>query len=85
MCVPTFVMKTQGGKGVDSRAERGRCLFLLRRRQETWSQAGNGQTQVDKQAGESELGLKAITGSHKRARKRLSRVKTNNASQAQTE
>ena len=40
-----------------------------------------GHTQVGKQAGESKLGLKAITGSHKRARKRLSRVKTNNTSQ----
>ena len=40
-----------------------------------------GRTQVGKQAGESKLGLKALTGSHKRARKRPSRVKTNNTSQ----
>ena len=40
------VMNTPVEKGVDSRAERGRCLFRLRRRQESWSQAG-------KQAGES--------------------------------
>ena len=62
------VMNTQREKGVDSR---GRCLF----RQESWSQAGNGHTQVGKQAGESKLGLQAIT------RKRLSRVKMNNISQ----
>jgi hypothetical protein len=63
-------------------------------RQESWSQADNGHTQADnghtqadnghtqavKKAGKSKLGLKDITGSHKRARKRLSRVKTNNIS-----
>ena len=75
------VMNTQGEKGGDSRAEHSRCLFPFRRRQESWSQAGNGHTQVDKQAGESKLGLKALTGSHKRARKRLSRVRTNNTAQ----
>ena len=50
-----------GRKGVDSCAEHGRCLFRLRRRQESWSQAGNDQTQVGMQEGESKLGLKAIT------------------------
>ena len=75
-------MNTQEEKGVDSHAEHGRCLFRLCRRQESGSQAGNGHTQVGKQAGELKLGLKAITGSHKRARKRLSRVKTNNTPQA---
>ena len=74
-------MITQGEKVVDSRTERGRCLFCLRRRQESWSQAGNGYTQVGKKAGESKQGPKAITGSHKRARKRLGRDKTNNTSQ----
>jgi hypothetical protein len=34
-----------------------------------------------KQAGESKLGPKVITGSHKQARKRLGRDKTNNTSQ----
>lgn len=58
-------MNTQGEKGVDSRAESGRCLFRLHRRQESWSQAGNGHTQVGKQAGESKLRLKATTGSGK--------------------
>ena len=53
-------MNTQGKKGVDSHAERGRCLFRHCRRQELWSQAGNGHTHLDKQAGESKLGLKAI-------------------------
>ena len=67
-----FVMNTPGEKGVDSSTERGRCLFRLRRRQESWSRAGNGHTHVGKQAGESKLRLKAITGSHKRARKRFS-------------
>ena len=33
---------------------------------------GNGHSQVGKQAGESKVGLKAITASHKRARTRLS-------------
>ena len=74
-------MNSQGEKGVDSRAQRGRCLFRLHRRQESWSQAGNSHTQVGKQAGDSKLGLKAMTDSHKQARKRLSRVKTNNTSQ----
>ena len=59
------VMNTQGEKGVDSHAERSRCLFRLCRWQESWSQAGIGHTQVGKQAGESKLGLQAITGSHK--------------------
>ena len=36
--------------------ECGRCLFHLHIRQELWSQAGNGHTQVGKQAGESKLG-----------------------------
>ena len=75
------VMNSQGEKGVDSQAERGWCLFRLHRRQESWSQADNGHTQVGKQAGESKLGLKTITGSRKRARTSLSRVKTNNTSQ----
>jgi hypothetical protein len=44
-------MNTQGEKGVDSRSEHGRCLFRLHRRQESLSQAGNGHTQVCKQAG----------------------------------
>ena len=70
-------MYSQGDKGVDSLAELSRCLFLLRRRQESWSQAGNGHIQV----GETKLGLKSVTGSHKQARERLSRVKTNNISQ----
>jgi hypothetical protein len=56
-------MKTQREKCVDSHAERGMCLF---HRQESWSQGGNGHTQVGKQAGESKLGLKARTSSHKR-------------------
>ena len=70
----TVVMTTQGEKGVDLNTRRGRCLFHLRRRQDSWSQAV-----------ESKLGLKAITGSHKRARKRLSRVKRNNTSQRHTQ
>ena len=79
-------MNTQGEKCVDSHAERSRCLFRLRRRQEPWSQAGNGlPTQIGKQAGESKLGLKAITGSQKLVWKRLSRVKTNNTSQRHKE
>ena len=49
--LPT-VVNTQGEKGVDSRAERGMCLFRLQRRQDSWSQAGNGHTQGCKQAGE---------------------------------
>ena len=73
-----LVMNTQGEKCVDSHAERV-CLFRLHRRQESWSQAGNGHTQVGKQAGESQLGLKANWFSQ-RARTRLSRVKTNNTS-----
>ena len=79
--LPVIVMNTQGEKGVDSRAEHSRCLFRLCRRQKLWSQAGNGHTQVDKQAGESKLGLKALTGSHKRAWKMLSRVQMKNNSQ----
>jgi hypothetical protein len=42
-------MNAQGEKGVDSGAERDRCLLSLCRRQESWSQAGNGQTQVGSQ------------------------------------
>ena len=68
------VMNTQREKGLDSRADCCRCLFHLHRRQESWSQERNGHTHLGKQAGESKLGLKAITGSHKWARKRLSRV-----------
>ena len=45
------VMNTQGEKGIDSHAERSRCLFHLHRRQELWSQASNCHTQ----AGESKL------------------------------
>ena len=52
-------------------------LFHHHRRQESRSQAGNLHTQVGKQAGESKLGLKAITGSHNRARKRRSKVRKN--------
>jgi hypothetical protein len=75
-------MNTPGEKYVDSHAECSRCLF--RRRQESWSQAGNGQTQVGKQAGESKLGLKAITGSHRVLEKGLVESKKQYLIKAQT-
>ena len=68
MFTVSSAMHTQGEKGVDSRAG---GYFVVTGKQYTGWKTGS----------ESKLGLKAIPGSHKPARKRLSRVKKNNTSQ----
>ena len=77
------VMKTQGGKCVDSRTAGDYLVFAgimvtCSGHTHVIHNTTHGHTQ---QAGKSKLGLVAITGSHKQSRTRLSRVKTNNTSQ----